>query len=523
MNIAQPHFAPEAEHLPIELMSTKEELLRACASPKWRLRNLYKITTKEGGVKIFRPWPAQQRFMDGIWFRNLIPKARQRGFSTVIQLLMFDAALFVPNTNAAIIAQDEDTARQIFEQKVRFAWDHLPPLVKEMSPLKYQTKTELAFAHDSQLIVATSTRGSTLQYLHVSEFGKICQRYPERAAEIQMGSLPSVDMNGITCIESTVETPYGIFSDMVRGAKAQVETRRELSPLDWKLHFESWWDADEYEAEPRLVTLTSEDHAYFYRLEGEIGQPLSDRKRAWYVLTLRNVFGSVKEKMWSQYPSTLDEAFTESMDGLWLSQQMSTARVQQRITKVPYDPGRPVNTFWDIGTSDDTAIWFHQDFGHRHHFIDYLEAANEPPSYYVREMNAKGYVWGRHYLPHDAEHRRPGAEHLKTYVDLLNDLKLTNIETVQRTPHVADAVDQLREAFGTYFFDEERCDKGLRHLAGFSKQWNDRIGSWQPVIAKNGHQHAADALRQHAQVRHLLEGAGRKHKGWRRNKSGLAA
>jgi hypothetical protein len=507
---------------PVEKL-TPAEMARAITDVEWRLSNLYKIVDKNGKVVTFRPWPEQQRFLRALHYRNLIPKARQRGFSTVIQLMMLDACLFQPNTSAAIIAQDEDTARVIFEQKVRFAYDHLPKMVRDMVGLKYLTKTELAFGTDSSLIVATSTRGTTLQYLHVSEYGRICQRYPDRATEIQTGSLPSVDQHGITCIESTMETPYGIFADMVRHAQQLVDAGREPTTLEWKLHFASWWDAPEYEADPAAAIITPLDNAYFYRLEGEIRQELTPEKKAWYILTRRNLFGDDQQKMFSQYPSTLEEAFMVSSDGLWLSPQMARARVERRITRVPHDPAYPVNTFWDIGTSDDTAIWFHQDFGPSQHFIDYIEAAVEPPSYYVRELNERPYVYGTHFLPHDANHRRPGAEHLKTYCDLLRDLGLHNLETVQRTPHVPEAIDQLREAFSTYYFDAEKCEQGLRHLDGFSKQWNDRMGIWMPVVAKNGHQHAADALRQHAQVRHMRFGANRG--GWtpRKNKSGLAA
>jgi len=237
--------APSYVGKPVENL-TPAEMRLAIKDVEWRISNLYKIVDKNGKVVTFRPWPEQQRFLRALHYRNLIPKARQRGFSTVIQLMMLDACLFQPNTSAAIIAQDEDTARVIFEQKVRFAWDRLPKLVKDMVGLKYLTKTELAFGTDSSLIVATSTRGTTLQYLHISEYGRICQRYPDRATEIQTGSLPSVDQHGITCIESTMETPYGIFADMVRHAQQLVDSGREPTTLEWKLHFASWWDAPEY-------------------------------------------------------------------------------------------------------------------------------------------------------------------------------------------------------------------------------------------------------------------------------------
>jgi hypothetical protein len=51
---------------------------------------------------------------------------------------------------------------------------------------------------------------------------------------------------------------------------------------------------------------------------------------------------------------------------------MSRARQHKSIGgPVPFDPYRPVNTFWDIGMDDETAIWFHQTDGVRERLIDF--------------------------------------------------------------------------------------------------------------------------------------------------------
>jgi hypothetical protein len=289
---------------------TPAELKANLKDPHWRLHNLYWVSDKDGKAVKFVPWPEQQRFLDNIWFRNVIPKARQRGFSTVVQIMMLDACIFTPNTAAAVIAQDDTTAIQIFSKKIKFAWDRLPEIVRNMFPLKYDNQHKLEWMMGSSIIVATSTRGGTLQYLHVSEFGQICAKNPIHATEIQEGALPSVDQRGVVVIESTVESPFGIFSDMVRMAEATLLTGRKLSPMDYRLHFASWWDADEYETDPENVVVSSIDNAYFYRLEGVIGREISERKRAWYVAKRNNDFGGSNEKMWRQYPSTLKEAFT---------------------------------------------------------------------------------------------------------------------------------------------------------------------------------------------------------------------
>jgi hypothetical protein len=279
---------------PVEQI-TESELVDALRDPQWRLRNLYWIMDKDGHPVLFQPWPEQQKFYDNIWYRNVIPKARQRGFSTAVQIMMLDACLFVPNTASAVLAQDDTTALQIFQKKIKFAWDRLPALVREGIGTRYDTKHEMVWGNDSSMLVATSTRGTTLQYLHVSEYGQICAKYPDRANEIQEGSLPSVDKNGIIVIESTVETPFGHFSDLVRQAEALQQSGRKLSPLDYRLHFASWWDAPEYEIDPELIPISPKDNAYFHRVEGEIGRDISPRKRAWYVAKRDNDFGGNEE------------------------------------------------------------------------------------------------------------------------------------------------------------------------------------------------------------------------------------
>lgn len=517
-------------HPSFSQLGSEQQLKEALKDPNWRLRNLYYIKDKKNDTVLFAPNLAQQDFLNRMWFRNLVPKARQRGFSTLIQLLMLDTCIFVPETDAAVIAQDKTTAEKIRDLKIKFAWDRIPSVVRQMVKLTKDNVTELNWSNDSRMTVSTSVRGGTINFLHVSEYGIVCLKEPEKAKEIQEGSLPAVPETGIAVIESTVESPYGIFSDMVRYADSQEQQGAKLTKLDYRLHFASWWDSSEYELDPEGVIISKKDNAYFNRLEAEIGQELSPRKRAWYVKTRDSQFGGVTEKMWRQYPSTLEEAFTVAKDGLWLAEQMATARRDGRICSLPLVQGEPVNTFWDIGTDDSTSIWLHQRIGAWDHFIGFVEGSGEPPSYYVRELQKlreeRKFVWGKHFLPHDGSQRRIQASTLKTYQDMLGELGLTDIEIVPRTDDVNRAIDGMREDFGTYKFDEEHCAEGIKHLDGFAKVYNNSMGTWTGGIAKNGHQHAADSLRQKSQAEDggLMNSIGgkTKRKG-RSNRSAMAS
>lgn len=505
---------------PIEQMG-EAQLLEALKSPDWRLRNLYWIMDKAGKRIRFAPNEAQQAMLRDLWWRNIILKARQRGFSTLIQLMMLDTCLFNENTRAAVIAQDQDAASTIFRDKIKYAYDNLPDLIREMVPLTKDSASELMLANNSSLRVATSVRSGTLQFLHVSEFGKICRAYPLKAKEVLTGSLPAVDQGGMVFIESTAEGREGAFYDMCTTAQADQQSGKKLSKLDMRFHFHSWWDAEEYEMDPEGVVISPKDQAYFDRLETLIGRELSQRKRAWYVTKRRTDFGGDHQMMKQEYPSTADEAFEQSTEGTYYAEQIAQARRENRITIVPYDPRVPVNTFWDLGNDDETPIWFHQRVGNRDHWIDFLEGSGEPPSWYVAEIQKRGYVLGKHYLPHDGAKRNTQSTTLKTYADMLEELGLRDIEIVERIDDVTRGIQQTRMAFHNYWFDETKCAEGIKHLEGYRKEWNERLGVWSDRPRHDKHSHASDAIRQHAQGYNPPNSQQSRPR--RRNRGGMAA
>lgn len=498
---------------------TPEELAAGLADPEWRISHLYKIVDKNAQVRTFKPNEAQRQLFENLWFRNIIPKARQRGISTAIQVAMLDAALFTNNFSGAVVAQDRGTAAVIFS-KIKFAYDNLPEALRAERALVKQTAEELHFANGSKLKVATSARGWTLQWLHVSEFGKICARYPQKAREIITGSLPAVDINGVVFIESTAEGREGAFYEMVMEAKRLAEAGKQLQQQEYRLHFFSWWDADEYEAPPEGVVIEPADRDYFEQVEAKIGRPLSARKRAWYVLKRRTDFHDDEALMHQEYPSTVDECFEVSTEGTYYPKQFAILRKERRICRVPYQDGVPVNTFWDIGNSDGTGVWLHQRVGVEDRFLRYFEEWGEPYSTMVRNLQGTGWVWGRHYLPHDAAHHRQGAESNKSPKEMLEELGLRNIEVVPRIHLLNAGIQQVRDILPTCWFDEEGCHAGLRHLELYKKRWNAAAGAWSDEPNKlEGHSEAADAFRQFAQARAaglLVSSSAGPAGGWRR-------
>jgi hypothetical protein len=484
---------------------TAEDLAKNLADPMWRICNLYKILIKgdEGEDNLvlpFKPNRAQRRFIERLWHRNIILKARQLGFTTLICILWLDHALFNPNSRCGIIAQDRETAEAIFTDKVKFAYDNLPEALKAAMPLTKCTTSELRFGHNNSMIrVATSVRGGTYHRLHISEFGKICAKYPDKAKEVVTGSIPAVPKTGILVIESTAEGRDGEFFEMTQRAIALHQSKKILTERDYRFHFFPWFQAPEYRMNPALVSVTDKDAAYFEALEASEDVTIDAEQRAWYVATRNADFPNKPERMWQEYPSTPAEAFQKSTEGCYYTNEIATARKQGRITIVPWEKSVPVNTFWDIGLNDEMAIWFHQRIGTQNRFIRYYENTGETFSHYVSYMQALGYVWGRHYLPHDGDTKRLGIEKNWTPKQMLEDLGLRNVEIVPRIDRVQTGIQMVRDVFGSCWFDDTECKQGLIHLENYRKEWDARLAVWKDEPRHDKASNGADAFRQFAQ------------------------
>lgn len=472
----------------------------------WRIcSGMYKIMIKdiEGnptGVAEFRPNRTQRRFLKRLHNRNIILKARQLGFTTLICLLWLDFSLFNKNVRCGIVAQDAPSAQAFFRDKVKFAYENLDPYFKERFPLLGNSADELHFAHNNSSIrVATSFASATLHRLLISEHAKICAKYPEKANEITIGTLPTVPTNGIVVIESTGEGSEGDFYNRVQTAMKIQQEGRELTVKDYRLHFYPWWIAPEYRMSPENIPFTEDNLAYFDSIETEMNCELDAEQRAWYAATLRNEFRDDQIKMFSQYPSTPNEPFFVSNEGNYFRKEMAALRREGRLCRIPI-VDVPVNTFWDLGNSDGCAIWFHQKVGMEHRFIGYFEAHGERLGVYVKELQNRGFVYNKHFLPHDASHKRLSDKN-QSLAEMLNDLGLQNIEIVPKITDLATGIQITRANFPKVYIDPVTCELGVNRLDNYKKRWNTRDKRWSDEPDKsNGCSEAADAFRQWAQA-----------------------
>jgi len=274
---------------------------------------------------------------------------------------------------------------------------------------------------------------------------------------------------------------------------------KKLNPKDYKFHFYPWWGEVRYKTNPDNVIITDKDNEYFDKIEQDSDCNLSVEQRAWWCMTRDSEFSGEEEKMWQEYPSTSTEAFQKSQEGCYYTVQMTKVRKEGRITEVAYRPGHPVNTFWDIGSGDGTGVWLHQRIGQKDNFIGYIEGWEEPYNYYVSKLNAFGYVWGAHHLPHDGTHTRQGEVRNISPVEALTNLGLKNFEIIPRVADISHGIQATRDSFATCWFDAEKCKEGIVHLGSYRKRWNMTAARFMDIPLHDIHSECADAFRQFGQ------------------------
>lgn len=217
------------------------EIREKLSNPKWTINNLYRVVDKNGDDVPFKMNWAQEEMFDGMHNRNIILKARQLGSTTFWCIYFLNKALFSPNKRLGIISYNLQSSHDIFGKVIKHAIKTLPPKIKSLPQCQIvaDSARELSFANGSSIRVDTNMRSGTLSALLITEFGKICARYPQKATEIMTGSINTVPKDSLCVIESTAEGAAGQYFDMCQ--KAMQIQGRELNELEWKFFFFPWF------------------------------------------------------------------------------------------------------------------------------------------------------------------------------------------------------------------------------------------------------------------------------------------
>lgn len=182
-------------------------------------------------------------------------------------------------------------------------------------------------------------------------------------------------------------------------------------------------------------------------------------------------------------------------EGSYYGKLLQQAEQDGRIGKVPCEPQLLVNTAWDLGMSDSTAIWFfqHLPVGHmgEWRFIDYYEASGEGLAHYAEVLARKGYRYGVHLAPHDIAVRELGTG--RSRLETARNLGI-NFAAVKNLP-IMDGIEAARQVLGAAWFDRDKCVKGLNCLYGYKREYDEARAAYRDYPLHDWTSHGADAFR----------------------------
>jgi phage terminase large subunit len=192
-----------------------------------------------------------------------------------------------------------------------------------------------------------------------------------------------------------------------------------------------------------------------------------------------------------QYAQEFECAFDVPALGAIYATELAQAKTDKRITRVTYDGSALVHTAWDLGVGDATAIWFYQAVQGEIHLIDYYEDSGKPITHYLGVLAQKPYVYGKHFVPHDAAGRELGTG--KSIADMMRAQQVE--PTVLKRENVETGINAVRVLFARCWFDADHCADGLDALMNYRRDFNEKLGEFKPAPVHDWASHGADAFR----------------------------
>ncbi len=470
--------------------------------PLWRLSNLYGV--KEAGtgrVVPFRPRPEQMQVFEAVHRhgikRIVILKARRLGMSTAIDIMAADAVIFNAGVQVSIIDQTQDDASKKLNAICKTAWEFVPEALRTRYVVTRNNDSlwELALADDTKSAVyaGKNARGGTNQILHVSEWGPIQAEDPRRSEEILTGALPSAE-HGTVIVETTWKGGRGghLYSIVKEAMENPEKTAR-----DWHLFFFPWYNDPTYQEEGAVSAIEPEVAKYLAEKEAEIGVKFSDRQKVWYARRRRELGMFI----WREFPTTIEECFRAPIEGAIYADLIDQLRAKGAIVRSEIDRSALIHTFWDLGSPVNTVCWYVQLVGSEIRVVDVDLNLDLTVTERVAHMLGKGYLFGHHYLPHDAAALHRGMNNTgRSIQQELEAAGLRNCRVIPRTTDIWIGINRVRQLMPRMIFRLPACEKGIEALSNYHTRRESSSGLAQDMPVHDWSSHAADALRMFAEA-----------------------
>lgn len=360
--------------------------------------------------------------------------------------------------------------------------------------IRFKSGARLEFGHAQHDSDRFKYRGRQFQYIGWDEL----TLWPSDTCYVYLLSrLRSVNPK-VTCLVRSTTNPDGPGQKWV---KERWAINDDGDPSCFKVRIVDEETNEEFDRWRRFIPAKLDDNPYLSKTDYKIfllGLPPEEKD-------------ALLRGKWNAIP----------VKGAYFAEDVIELERQGRITDVPHVRGVPVDTWWDLGRGDATAIWFSQNVDGVDRFIYAYENSGEALEHYAQVLQDRGYVYGTHYVPHDADYERltTTEAEAKSYRAMLEELLPShNFETVPRIDEIQLGIQLTRNVIRTCMMDREGCKDGIAALRAYRKVWDDKLQTWKDRPNHDWASHYADGFRQWGQWRGLGSASGNR-KALRRKKA----
>jgi len=195
-----------------------------------------------------------------------------------------------------------------------------------------------------------------------------------------------------------------------------------------------------------------------------------------------------------QYLQEYECSFEAAIVGAIWGTEMRKVSEDGRITKVENQIEVKTHTAWDLGHTDDTAIWWYQVIAGEIHIVDFFALSGGTIEEFVTKIKEKPYNYGKHYLPHDARARTLASGGKSVIEQMAAHLGINNLAIVPSLT-VQDGIQAVRMALPRCWFDAEKCADGIEALRQYQREYDEDKKAFRQTPKHDWTSHPADAMR----------------------------
>lgn len=193
----------------------------------------------------------------------------------------------------------------------------------------------------------------------------------------------------------------------------------------------------------------------------------------------------------NEYAQEFECGFDAAITGAVYGHQMFELETNGRFKLSIYDHNFPVNTAWDLGYDDATAIWWWQKIGNEIRIVDYYENSGQDIEHYCEIIKLKECKYGKHFVPHDAANKLLAAGG-RSIVQQAHALGVT-MYVVSATSQ-QNSIEAARKTLEICWFDHIKCAQGIDGLKAYQFEFDDDKKVFRAKPRHDWSSHAADAF-----------------------------